>query len=334
MIGAAWIRNLHGAATWNVAMNFSPVASRFLLTLSTGALVGTSFVVAKLLLNAGASQAALSFVQVAGAALILATVLRLRGNAIPHDRGTVAYFLGAALIAIAAGPLLGNWVLARIPAGVFTVVVTLSPMFTALINAALDRRWPASQTLFGIGLGLLGVLLVLVPRAQSAVAANGAHAEQALALLVALGVPLLLAAGNVYRSRRWPQGLAAPAASAGTLVTQVALLMPVFLSRPHGEAAALLPLWPLLALLVGVTIASQLSGSFLQRIAGAAAYSQIGYVIALTGIAASALLFGDALGAGFWPAVALVFGGIVLTNRAPTFLAPASPAVPQALPIR
>lgn len=315
-------------------MNFSPVASRFLLTLTTGALVGTGFVVAKLLLNAGASQAAVSFVQVAAAALILASVLRLRGNAIPRDRGTVAYFLGAALIGIAAGPLLGNWVLARIPAGVFTVVVTLSPMFTALFNAALDRRWPAAQTLLGIGLGLLGVLLVLVPRAQAAASAHGAHADQALALVVALGVPMLLAAGNVYRSRRWPQGLAAPAASAGTLITQATLLMPVFLARPHAEVAALLPLWPLLVLLIGVTIASQLSGSFLQRIAGAAAYSQIGYVVALTGIAASALLFGEALGAGFWPAVALVFTGIVLTNRAVPSPASTSMAAPQALPIR
>ncbi|RPE80163.1 DMT family transporter [Vulcaniibacterium tengchongense] len=288
------------------------LATRLALTLATGSLVGAGFVLAKLLLNAGASQAAIAFVQLAGAAALMLLALGLGRRLPPRDGVHLRYFLASALIGIAAGPLLGNWVLARIPAGVFTVLVTLSPMFTALFNAALDRRWPPAQTLAGTGLGLAGVLLVLVPRAQAV------DAEQGLALAVAVGVPMLLAAGNVYRSRRWPAGLAAPAASAGTLALQAALLAPLFLAGLRGAGgAALLPLWPLLAGLVAVTIASQLAGAYLQKRAGAAAYSQIGYVIALTGVAASALLFGEALGALFWPALALVFAGIVLTNRAP-----------------
>lgn len=296
------------------------LATRLALTLATGSLVGAGFVLAKLLLNAGAGQAAVAFIQLAGAAGVLLLALGLRRQLPPRDRVHLRYFLGSALIGIAAGPLLGNWVLARIPAGVFTVLVTLSPMFTALFNAMLDRRWPAAQTLAGTGLGLAGVLMVLVPRAQAV------DAEQGLALVVAVGVPMLLAAGNVYRSRRWPAGLPAPAASAGTLATQAALLAPMFFATAHGTGAPLLPLWPLLIALVIVTIASQLAGSFLQRLAGAAAYSQIGYVIALTGVVASALVFGETLGALFWPALALVFGGIVLTNRAPS---PSSlPAMP------
>lgn len=287
-----------------------PLITRLALTLTTGTLVGTGFVLAKLLLNAGVSQAAVAFVQLIGAAAVMLAALGLRGGLPPRDRLHLRYFLGSALIGIAAGPLLGNWVLARIPAGVFTVLVTLSPMFTTLFNAALDRRWPALQALAGAALGLAGVLLVLVPRAQAV------DAEQGLALLVAVGVPMLLAAANVYRSRRWPTGLPAPAATAGTLAVQAALLAPVFLATARDSGtASLLPLWPLLGALIAVTIASQLAGSFLQKLAGAAAYSQIGYVIALTGVAASALVFGEALGALFWPALVLVFTGIVLTNR-------------------
>ena len=305
-------------------------AQRLLLTFATGSLVGSGFVIAKLLLNAGASQTAMSFVQFVGAAAVLVAALKLRGGRVPMDAMMLRYFVTSALIGVLAVPLLGNWVLARIPTGIFTVLVTLSPMFTTLFNTLLDRRLPAMSTIAGTSLGLLGVALVLVPRAQAV------EAEQALALLVSLGVPMLLAVGNVYRSRRWPQGLGAPAASAGTLLMQSALLALLFLGQTHGDVATLAPLWPLwplLVLLIATTVVANLAGSTLQRVGGAAAYSQIGYVIALTGIAASALLFGESLGALFWPALVLVFAGVVLANRAPAAVAgAASPSLRASAP--
>ncbi|WP_167284843.1 DMT family transporter [Marilutibacter alkalisoli] len=293
-------------------------AQRIALTLAAGGLIGSGFVVAKLLLDAGADPATIALVQVGGAGLFLGTALKLGGGALPFRRDTWRYLLVSALIGIAAGPLLGQWVLARIPAGIFTVVVTLSPMFTTLINAGLDRRLPAPMTALGIGIGLAGVLLVLVPRAQTV------GSEQGLALALALGVPVLLAAGNVYRSRRWPDRLPAPAAAAGTLLSQGLLLVPLFFARTTAGGAELLPLWPLLAALVTITVAGTLAASTLQRTAGAAAFSQIGYVIALTGVAASALIFGDALGALFWPALVLVFAGIAIGNQPSASATPAA----------
>lgn len=294
------------------------LAVRLALTLVTGGLIGAAFVTTKLLLNAGANPVAVAFVPVAAAAAFLAVALRARGESIPRDRGALVYFFVSALLFAAAVPLVGNWVLARIPAGIFTVLVTLSPMFTALFNALVDRRAPAAHTIVGTALGLAGVLLVLVPRAQRV------EAEQALALAVALAVPMLLAAGNVYRSRRWPRGLSSPAASAGNLVAQSLLIAPAFAFAPHGNAEVTLSLWPLFALSIAMTIGWNLAGSALQRAAGAAAYSQIGYVIALTGIVAGAVLFDESLGTWFWPAVGLVFAGIVVTNRP---LAPAAVTV-------
>lgn len=290
----------------------NPLFTRLALTFVTGSLIGISFVMSKLALHAGASAAAVSLVPTAAAAVFLALALRARGESIPRDRAAVVYFVVSALIFVAAVPLLGNFVLARIPAGIFTVLVTLSPMFTALFAALVERRLPAAHVMAGATLGLVGVLLVLVPRAQHV------EAEQAFALAIALGVPMLLAAGNVYRSRRWPQGLGAPAAAAGNLLAQAVLIAPAFAWQASGNTAATLSLWPLFALMIAATIGWNLAGSALQRTAGAAAYSQIGYVIALTGIVAGAVLFGESLGMTFWPALALVFAGIVVTNRAAT----------------
>lgn len=282
-------------------------ATRLLLTFATGSLIGSGFVLAKLLLNGGLSQTTMSLVQVAGAAAVLFAMMRLQGVKFTASGTTVRYFAVSAGIGVLAGPLLGNWVIARIPSGTFTLLLTLSPMFTALINAALDRRWPELHTLAGSALGLIGAALVLLP------GADALRSEQAIAMSVAIGVPLLLATGNVYRSRRWPSGLAAPAAASGTLLTQVILLAP--LAIPAGvDVSSVMSSWLLLALLILTTVAGNLAGSVLQKSAGPTAYSQIGYVIALTGVAASSFVFGETLGVLFWPGLILVFAGVLLTN--------------------
>ena len=290
-------------------------ATRLLMTFATGSLIGLGFVLAKLLLTGGLSQTTMSLLQVGGATAVMFVVMRLQGVGLPANGTTARYFIVSASIGVLAGPLLGNWVIARIPSGTFTLLLTLSPMFTALIGAALDRRWPELHTLAGSAIGLTGAALVLVPGAEAL------RPEQALAMSVAIGVPLLLAIGNVYRSRRWPSGLAPPAAASGTLLTQFLVLAPI--AVPAGlDVSSVLSAWPLLALLILTTVAGNLAGAVLQKTAGPTAYSQIGYVIALTGVAASSFLFGEELGVLFWPGLFLVFAGVLLTN---------SPSLPRRL---
>lgn len=304
----------------------NPTTKRLLLTLLAGSLVGAIFVIGKLLLGRGLSPLIVSLIQTGGAAAVLLAVQRARGERLALDPASRRFYLIAALIAVAGSALLGNWVLARIPAGIFTVVVTLSPMFTSLFNGLVERRWPSPTAMLGTGLGLLGVLLVLVPRAKSV------EAEQALALAVALGVPVLLAIGNVYRSRYWPSGLSAPMSSAGTMLVQALAVLPLIAAS--GQRASLDQLaasWPLLLAMVLVTLSANVAAAALQRIADSVAYSQIGYVIALTGVIWGALLFGERLGWSFVPAMALVFAGVVLANRrlaTPTPAIAASAALP------
>lgn len=283
---------------------------RLLLTLTAGTLVGSIFVIGKLLMSQGLSPVAVSFFQVVGAASVIVTLVVARGTRLPTDPASLRFFTIAAVIAVSASALIGNWVLARIPAGIFTVVVTLSPLFTSLFQALVQRKLPSRNALIGTGLGLLGVSLVLLPRAQSV------DSEQALALAVALAVPVLLAAGNVYRSRYWPAGMDASTSTAGTMALQALMLVPLFFS---GDAMASLPqaigLWPLVLLMIAVTVAANVSAAALQRIADSVAYSQIGYVIALTGVVAGAWLFGESLGWTLLPALGLVFSGVLLVNR-------------------
>jgi len=290
------------------AMNAT--ALRLVLTLIAGSLVGAIFVLSKLLLSQGLNPFIVSFVQTAGAAGLILAVLRSRGQRLPRDPAALRFYAIAGAIAVAGSALLGNWVLARIPAGIFTVVVTLSPMFTSLFNALVERRWPSPTALAGTALGLVGVLLVLAPRAQAV------EPEQALALSAALGVPVLLAIGNVYRSRRWPAGVSAPMSTAGTMLVQALAVLPLLAGAElQGSAAKIAAVWPLLLAMVLVTLAANVAAAALQRIADSVAYSQLGYVVALTGVIWGAVLFDERLGWSFVPAVALVFAGVILANR-------------------
>ena len=107
-------------------------ALRLVLTLIAGSLVGAIFVLSKLLLSTGLNPFIVSFVQTAGAAGLILAVLRGRGQRLPLDPAALRFYGIAGLIAVTGSALVGNWVLARIPAGIFTVVVTLSPMFTGI----------------------------------------------------------------------------------------------------------------------------------------------------------------------------------------------------------
>jgi drug/metabolite transporter (DMT)-like permease len=98
-------------------------------------------------------------------------------------------------------------------------------------------------------------------------------------------------------------------------LTQSLVLAP--LAVPAGvDVSSVLNAWPLLVLLILTTVAGNLAGAVLQKTAGPTAYSQIGYVIALTGVAASSFIFGEELGVLFWPGLFLVFAGVLLTNSA------------------
>jgi drug/metabolite transporter (DMT)-like permease len=98
-------------------------------------------------------------------------------------------------------------------------------------------------------------------------------------------------------------------------LTQAIVLVP--LTVPAGlDIDSLASAWPLLGLLILTTIAGNVAGAVLQKSAGPTAYSQIGYVIALSGVAASSFVFGETLGSLFWPGLFLVFAGVLLTNTA------------------
>ncbi|HEX4856036.1 MAG TPA: DMT family transporter, partial [Limnobacter sp.] len=155
---------------------------------------------------------------------------------------------------------------------------------------------------FGLLLGFLGVLIILLPK--TSLPAEGMF----IWVLVACASPLLLAMGNVYRTQAWPSDGRPMQMASGLLFTQWLLLLPVY-SFQQPEA------WPVQAsaLVAGLALAS---GAFylisfeLQRRTSPVFVGQLGYVIALCSLLIGIVFFDERPSLWVWTGAALIALGV------------------------
>jgi drug/metabolite transporter (DMT)-like permease len=244
-------------------------------------------------------------------AVVLCAVARWRGQVPRLDRTTLRYAAIAGVLGVSAPSLVTFCALSQVPAGFIGVVGALSPLFTYLIALGLGIERVRRARAIGIALGLVGVLVLLLPR--GALPDAGALPWAVLAL----AGPLLLAAGNLFRSLAWPSGLPPLGAASLMLALQAVVVVPLALATGAFR-------WPLalehegdLALLGGgaLTAVFYLSAFELQRRAGPVIVGQLGYVITAVSLAIGVLVFGERYGASAFVAVALILAGLALVNR-------------------
>ena len=134
------------------------------------------------------------------------------------------YYLIGGLLGVSAPQLIAYLVLAHIPAGLFAILITLSPLSTFIIQSVFEKRWLPLHRLTGIVLGLIGVSLATLDRIDIAGA-------DAIWFAAALCAPLLLAAGNVYRNKAYPKKANALGLATGMVLSQALLCWPVRSTR-------------------------------------------------------------------------------------------------------
>lgn len=246
------------------------------------------------------------------AAVVLTAVARRRGQQAPLNWTTLRYAAIAGVLGMSAPSLLTFCALTQVPAGFIGVIGALAPLFTYAMALALRIEAPRAVRAAGIVLGLAGVLGLLLPRGS--LPGDGAWAWA----LLALASPLLLAAGNLFRSLAWPAGLAPLGAASLMLMVQALAVVPLALALGHFH----LPLpahapGDLMLLGGGLLTAVFYLGAFeLQRRGGPVVVGQLGYVITAASLAIGAVVFGERYPWTAWLAIAAVLGGLALVNRA------------------
>lgn len=222
--------------------------------------------------------------------------------ALPSGIGYLAVIhVGAGFVSLGlAFPILLTWVLARL--------------------LGLEQR--STHRLIAVMLGLLGGI-ILASAKFSAAAATGAAGW----VLLTGAIPLILAAGNIFRSKYWPRGAGALTLAGPILITGAAATLPF---AALTEASPIV-LWQdnrlrlLVAADVLVFIVQYTAYLNLQRIGGPVTLSLLGPVAAVVGAPAALILFDEALPAGFGLAGVLVAAGVVLMLRPARMALPACP---------
>jgi len=282
------------------------------LIVSVGVLVGGNFALAKSIVTNGVSPLVLFEWQVLGAGLVLCGVIAFgnRGRfAALLTWPVLVYCVVNGLLGVSVPQILGYFALQQVPAGLFTMLITLSPLLTFCLSSLASRKLLPMHRLLGILIGLAGVTA----------ATTGGLTSGGMGLpwlLAAVLTPFFLAATNVYRERAMPSGTDPLTLAAGTLLSQAVLFLPVAVYLGEIQLPWSDPDLPHLAVLglCAVTALSYVLTFELYRRTDGVGFSQVGYFVTLSGIAAGAFFFDEPLRPWFAFAVFLLFLGMALSN--------------------
>lgn len=271
---------------------------------------GATFAVTKIALGAGVSPLSFATWQCAGAAGVMLVGCALRRLRIPLTAPHAAYYALCGLVGVALPNVNMYAVLARIPAGTMALVVATVPLFTCCLSAFSGTERLSPRRLLGLLSGVAGALVLATPLA------SGSGPAGPIWIALAFATPLLYGASHVVVARYRPGDADAMALAAGMLVVAAGALAIAALSA--GEMYALR--WPLgpgeAAVLIQVAISSLCYLIFFRLVdlAGPLFFSQVGYLVTMTGMGWGVAVLGENYNAYALAAVGLVFVGLLLVT--------------------
>lgn len=281
------------------------------LLLATGSLLAVTIVFSQLAAARGAPMLWFLVLVMGGAGLLLLAVAAVLGQARGSWRHLLAYSLGAGAFQ-ALAMAMAYLSVAHVGAGYISLVFAFPLLLTYLFALALGMERFAAMRALGVTVALVGGLLLALSKFDG-LAANG---EAVGWVLVATAVPVIIAGGNLYRTRFWPKGAPPLLLAALMLLMAGALTLP-FAVWGDGAVAAV-RIWDS-AELLGLTIVNIAAFALqfvvyfrLQYVAGPVYLSQIGSVAAAIGAPVAVFFLGETLPQGFGWALLLIVAGAVL----------------------
>jgi drug/metabolite transporter (DMT)-like permease len=278
------------------------------LLLVTGTLIGLNFPLGKIAGEAGVSPLTWALLISLGATIVLLPILlATRMLALPPPR-VVRYSVISAGVSFVTPNLLLFAVIPHTGAGYAGLMFALSPVFTLFFASLFGMKVPGRVGRIGIAVGLAGASLVRLTRGASP---DGPGFEW---LLAALAIPVALAAGNVYRTLDWPEGVSSNVlAFWGHAFSSVVFLMLLLLTRGTLPLQEIAPAAG--AALVQILVAGMTVPAFflLQQRGGPILLSQIGYVAAAVGLIGATMFLGEQSSATTWVGAGVIAIGIAVT---------------------
>ncbi len=277
----------------------------------TGSLLAVTIIFSQLAATEGAPMLWFLSVVMGGAGLMLLTVTALTGQAKGDWNRRLIYSIGAGAFQ-ALAMAMAYLSVAHVGVG----YISLAFAFPLLVTYVLALTFGMERYFFlralGVIVALAGGLLIAVSK-FGGLTGNG---DAVGWVLVASVIPVIIAGGNLYRTRFWPDGAPPILLAALTLLLAALLIAPVAAWTEGGPAALGLLKNQSLLVLTCLNIAAfamQFVAYFqLQHVAGPVYLSQIGLVGAAVGTPVAVLFLGETLPQGFVLALVLIVAGAAL----------------------
>ncbi len=204
-----------------------------------------------------------------------------------------------------------TFVAGKLPPGVISLALTLTPSFTYLFALALRSDKWRLVSVGGILFGLAGVLVIILPRESlgTGIAAGW--------LILAVVAPLGYAINNVMIPFIRPPATTSMQLSTGVLLVASLVLLPVMLIvdgpvlvTDYSGVAIWATLWAGAANVIIFLVLFEII-----RRAGPVFFSQFNYVVVAASVIWAFLIFTDTFTLWVWGAIALMAVGLVLANK-------------------
>lgn len=276
-----------------------------------GVMAGAAFSISKIAMGVGVRPIAYTFWQIAGAAAVLLAIGLIRGDRFPLSRRHLAFYAVCGLPGLAL-PYANVYItVEHLPAGVIALILATIPIFTYGLAVALGVERIQRRRLAGVACGFFGAMLILVPRAGLPTP------DLTFWAVLAFLSPVLFAASHMVVFKYRPRDTGTLPLTVGMLVAGSAALLPAawlsgefYVPRIGDPGVAEL----IIVIQICTAAINYLLFFEIIRRAGPVFFSQVGYVLTLTGMMWAALIFGESYSFWIWGATGLVFAGIALTK--------------------
>ncbi len=282
-----------------------------LLLLIAGSLLATTLIFSRLASDEGAAMLWFLSLVMGGAGLVLYAVVLITGKATGSFRSLFRYSLIAGCFQ--ALPMAMAYLsVGHVGAGYIALAYAFPLLMTYLLALLFRMEGFRLMRTLGVAVALAGGLML----AQGKYDGLAAGSEAMGWVVIASVIPVIVAGGNLFRTRFWPKG-AAPLHLAAMMLMMASLVSLPFALMFEGTAGlAGLAASPTLVIFTLANIALfalQFVAYFqLQLLAGPVYMSQIGSVSAAVGTPVAVIMLGETLPPAFPVAVLLIVAGAIL----------------------
>lgn len=281
-----------------------------LLLVIMGTIWGLQFTMLKLAVESGYNQFNVLLLALLLISIIYGALITIKGQFFRFNYERLKFFFVVAVIGYIV-PMGATLVAApHVPAGILTLIASLSPLFTFAAALAL-RTEPVSKTrIWAMWLGCASITLVLLP--QTRLPGYGALPW----LITALLIPLCYGVESIYVAARWPRGLSVMQVGFGEALSAAILVTPFLFILGEAKSLSLQGSIAELAILVFVLcgVLEVFIYFHLVRTTGGVLVSFGTFIALFAGIGWGMLIFSESHGAIVWLAVSVLVGALALVT--------------------